>query len=217
VNLATAAGHVLLQAGDYSGAHDPLTAALDQSAQTARRQCVVILIDLATTELCSGNLPTACSHATQAVTLLHKAPYALGAARLRAFRATAQQLLNKTVPSVPSTNTSLTSPLDETWGYGVFRSGGRSSLRWVSRSPSVPAHPGLCPRRSTRAVAAASSRAITQAGDVRVERDIPVGPRHARVAEPPEVDQWRELLHRPRTYLAFSVSSRSRVAFPVRT
>ena len=93
-NLAAATGHVLLHAGDHAGARDTLTAALDQPAPTPRRQRVLILIDLATVELHSGNLPAVCSHATQAADLLHQATYAVGAARLRAFRAAAQRLLN---------------------------------------------------------------------------------------------------------------------------
>jgi tetratricopeptide (TPR) repeat protein len=93
-NLSAATGYVLLRAGDHSGARDTLTAALNQLHPTARRQHVLILIDLATAELHSDNLPTACTHATQAANLLNQTPYAPGTARLRAFRATAQQLLN---------------------------------------------------------------------------------------------------------------------------
>jgi hypothetical protein len=59
--LAAATGHVLLHAGDHAGARDTLTAALAQSAPTPRRQRVLILIDLATAELRSGNFPAACS------------------------------------------------------------------------------------------------------------------------------------------------------------
>lgn len=92
--LAIATGHVLLQAGDHSGARDTLTAVLDKSRSTPRRQRVLALVDLATAELHSGNLPAACSHATHAANLLHQATYALGAARLRAFRAVAQRPLN---------------------------------------------------------------------------------------------------------------------------
>jgi hypothetical protein len=44
------------------------------------------LVDLATAELHSSNLPAACSHATQAADLLQHASYATGVARLRAFR-----------------------------------------------------------------------------------------------------------------------------------
>ncbi|MGH8922383.1 MAG: helix-turn-helix domain-containing protein [Actinomycetes bacterium] len=92
-NVAAATGHVLLSASDYSGACDTLTTALDQSAPTARRQRVLILVDLATAELHRANLAAACSRATEAADLLHQAAYALGAARLRAFRAVAQQPL----------------------------------------------------------------------------------------------------------------------------
>jgi hypothetical protein len=52
------------------------------------------LIDLATAELHSGDLPAACSHATQAADLLHHTAYAAGAAQLRAFRTAAQRPLN---------------------------------------------------------------------------------------------------------------------------
>ncbi|MGH3864549.1 MAG: helix-turn-helix domain-containing protein [Pseudonocardiaceae bacterium] len=93
-NLAAATGHVLLQADDYSGARDTLTAVLDRSRSTPRRQRVLALVDLATAELHSGNLPAACAHATHAANLLHQTAYAAGAARLRAFRAAAQRPLN---------------------------------------------------------------------------------------------------------------------------
>ncbi len=92
-HLTAATGHVLLQAGDHNGARETLTAALNQSPHTPRRQRVLILIDLAAVELISGNLPEACSHATQAANLLHQIAYALGAARLCAFRAAAQRPL----------------------------------------------------------------------------------------------------------------------------
>jgi hypothetical protein len=52
------------------------------------------LIDLAIAELHSGDLPAACSHATHAADLLRHAAYAVGATRIRAFRAAAQQPLN---------------------------------------------------------------------------------------------------------------------------
>ncbi|MGH3778317.1 MAG: helix-turn-helix domain-containing protein [Pseudonocardiaceae bacterium] len=91
-NLAGATGHVLLQVGDHNGAREALTMALDQLRLTARRQRVLVLVDLATAELRSGNLPAACSCATQAAVLLHRAAYATGAARLRAFRSAAQPL-----------------------------------------------------------------------------------------------------------------------------
>lgn len=54
---------------------------------------MLVLIDLATAELHSGNVPDACSQATKAADLLHYAAYAIGAARLRAFRAIAQRPL----------------------------------------------------------------------------------------------------------------------------
>jgi transcriptional regulator with XRE-family HTH domain/tetratricopeptide (TPR) repeat protein len=82
--LTAATGHILLRAGDHSGAHGTLTAALDHP--TARRQRILALVDLATAELHSNNLSAACSRATQAADLLHHAFYATGAGRLRAFR-----------------------------------------------------------------------------------------------------------------------------------
>ncbi|HKR48216.1 MAG TPA: helix-turn-helix transcriptional regulator [Pseudonocardiaceae bacterium] len=85
-HLTAATGHVLLRAGDHNGARDTLTAALDQLRPTARRHRVLVLVDLATAELHSSNLPAACSHATQAAELLQRAPYATGGVRLRAFR-----------------------------------------------------------------------------------------------------------------------------------
>jgi ATP/maltotriose-dependent transcriptional regulator MalT len=84
--LAAACGHILLRAGDYRGARTTLTAALNYLSPTARRPRVLILIDLATAELVSGDVAGSCSHATQAADLLHRLPYATGAARLRAFR-----------------------------------------------------------------------------------------------------------------------------------
>jgi transcriptional regulator with XRE-family HTH domain len=90
--LAAATGHVLLQAGDHSGARDALTVALSQLRPTARRHRVLLLVDLATVELHTGDLPAACSRATDAALLLHHAAYAIGAARLRAFRAAAAPL-----------------------------------------------------------------------------------------------------------------------------
>ncbi|HEX2297816.1 MAG TPA: helix-turn-helix transcriptional regulator [Pseudonocardiaceae bacterium] len=92
-NLAAATGHVLLRAGDYRGAREALIAALDQLDPAARRSRVLVLVDLATAELHSGDLAAACSWATQAATVLQQAVYALGAARLRAFRAAAQRPL----------------------------------------------------------------------------------------------------------------------------
>jgi len=88
--LTAATGHALLRAGDGNGARETLTAALNQPRQNPRRQRVLVLIDLAAVELNSGNFPEACSHATQAATVLHQHAYAVGAARLRAFRAAAQ-------------------------------------------------------------------------------------------------------------------------------
>ncbi|MGH3756114.1 MAG: hypothetical protein ACRDRP_26225, partial [Pseudonocardiaceae bacterium] len=92
-HLIAATGHALLQAGDHNGARETLAAALTQSPQIPRRNRVLVLVDLATAELTSGHLPDACAHATQAATLLHQVAYAVGAARLRAFRATAQRPL----------------------------------------------------------------------------------------------------------------------------
>jgi transcriptional regulator with XRE-family HTH domain len=94
VHLTAATGHALLQAGDHNGARETLAAALGQLRQIPRRQRTLILTDLATAELNSGNLPEACSHATQAANLLHQVAYAVGAIRLRAFRAVAQRPLS---------------------------------------------------------------------------------------------------------------------------
>ncbi|MGH3779021.1 MAG: helix-turn-helix domain-containing protein [Pseudonocardiaceae bacterium] len=91
-NLAAATGHVLLRAGDHSGVREALTTALDELHPTDRRQRVLVLVDLATAELHSGNLPAACFSAIQAAVLLHQAAYAVGTNRLRAFRAAAQPL-----------------------------------------------------------------------------------------------------------------------------
>jgi tetratricopeptide (TPR) repeat protein len=92
--LTAATGSVLLRAGDYSNARKVLTAAVGAFRPTGRRQRVLVLVDLATIELHSGNLPTACSHATQAADLLQQAVYAVGTTRLRAFRTAAQRSLN---------------------------------------------------------------------------------------------------------------------------
>ncbi|MGH3809135.1 MAG: helix-turn-helix domain-containing protein [Pseudonocardiaceae bacterium] len=92
--LTAATGHVLLRAGDHSGARDTLTAVLDKSRSMPRRQRVLVLVDLATAELRTGDLPAACSHATHVADLLHQTGYAAGAARLRAFRAAAERPLN---------------------------------------------------------------------------------------------------------------------------
>jgi hypothetical protein len=85
-HVTAAAGHVLLRAGDNSGGREALTAALDDLRSTARRQRVLVLIDLAIAELNSGNLSTACLRATQAADLLQHARYTTGAAQLRVFR-----------------------------------------------------------------------------------------------------------------------------------
>ncbi len=92
-HLAVATGHALLLAGDHNGARETLTTVLHQSRPIPRRQRILTLVDLATAELACGNLPDACTHATQAATLLHQAAYTVGAARLRAFRAAAQRPL----------------------------------------------------------------------------------------------------------------------------
>jgi len=92
-HLAAATGHALVQAGDYGGARETLTGLLGQPHPIPRRQRVLVLIDLATAELHSGNLPDACSHVTKAADLLHQAVYAVGATRLGAFRVAAQRPL----------------------------------------------------------------------------------------------------------------------------
>ncbi|MBV9139331.1 MAG: hypothetical protein JO115_00125 [Pseudonocardiales bacterium] len=76
--------HVLLRAGGHSGAREALTTALDQLRPIARRHRVLLLDDRATAQLHHGDLPAACSHATDAALLLHHAAYAIGAARLLA-------------------------------------------------------------------------------------------------------------------------------------
>ncbi|MGQ0719313.1 MAG: helix-turn-helix domain-containing protein [Pseudonocardiales bacterium] len=90
-HLAAATGHTLLQAGDHNDARNTLAMALDKLSTTARRQRALLLIDLATAELHTGNLPDAYARATEAAGLLHPTPYATGSDRLRAFRATAAQ------------------------------------------------------------------------------------------------------------------------------
>jgi tetratricopeptide (TPR) repeat protein len=92
--LTAATGGVLLRAGDYSDAHDVLTAAIDDFGPIGRRQRVLLLVDLATAELHNSNLPAACSHATQAADLLQQAGYVVGTVRLRVFRTAAQWSLN---------------------------------------------------------------------------------------------------------------------------
>jgi hypothetical protein len=92
--LSAATGYVLSRGGDYTGASERLTVALERPHSVPRRQHVLVLIDLATAELLSGDYPAACSHATRAAQLLYHAAYAVGAARLRAFRSAAQRPLN---------------------------------------------------------------------------------------------------------------------------
>jgi transcriptional regulator with XRE-family HTH domain len=94
-SLTAATGHALLRADDHNGARETFTGLLDQCRPIPRRQRVLILVDLATTELRSGDLPAACSRATQAADLLHQNAYALGAAHLREFRAEAQRPMNR--------------------------------------------------------------------------------------------------------------------------
>ena len=93
-HLTAATGHVLLQSGDHNGACKTLIGLLDHVRPIPRRQRVLVLIDLATAELRSGDLPAACSRITQVADLLHRDAYALGVAHLRAFRAEAQGPLN---------------------------------------------------------------------------------------------------------------------------
>jgi tetratricopeptide (TPR) repeat protein len=88
-HLAAATGHVHLQAGHHTAARAALAAALDQLPPTARRAHILVLADLAMTELHAGNLPDACRHALTAADLLHHTTYATGTTRLRAFRAAA--------------------------------------------------------------------------------------------------------------------------------
>jgi hypothetical protein len=91
--LTATTASILLRVGDYRDAGDVLSAAVADPRPTGRREHVLVLIDLATAELHSGNLPVACSHATKAAELLQRAVYAVGSARLRAFRTAAQRLL----------------------------------------------------------------------------------------------------------------------------
>ncbi len=84
-----ASGHVHLQAGDHTAARAALAAALDPLPPTARRERILILTDLAMTELRAGRLPEACYHAITAAELLHRTPYTTGTTRLYAFRAAA--------------------------------------------------------------------------------------------------------------------------------
>jgi tetratricopeptide (TPR) repeat protein len=92
-HLAAAIGHAHLQAGHHTKARAALTAALDQLPATARRARILVLIDLATAELHTDDLPDACRHAITAADLLHRAPYATGTAHLCAFRAAAARPL----------------------------------------------------------------------------------------------------------------------------
>lgn len=92
--LTASTGYILQRAGDHSHACEVLTTAVGDPCLTGRRQRVLILVDLATAELRSGNLVDACSHATQAAELLRQATYAIGTARLLAFRTAAQRPLN---------------------------------------------------------------------------------------------------------------------------
>ena len=95
--LAAAVGHAHLQAGDHTSARSAFATALDQFPRTARRVRVLTLIDLAMAELRVGNLSDACRHAITAADLLHRTPYALGATRLRAFRAAATRPIGSRV------------------------------------------------------------------------------------------------------------------------
>jgi transcriptional regulator with XRE-family HTH domain len=92
-HLAAATGRVYLQTGHDTTAQTSLTAALDQLPPTARRARVLALTDLAMVELRAGKPSDACLHATTAAELLHRTPYATGAARLRAFRSMAARPL----------------------------------------------------------------------------------------------------------------------------
>jgi hypothetical protein len=67
-HLAAATGHTLLRAGDHHGARNTIAMALDKLRATARRQRALLLVDLATAELHTGNLPDACARATQSPT-----------------------------------------------------------------------------------------------------------------------------------------------------
>jgi hypothetical protein len=91
--VTAATGRILLRNGNYSHAREVLTAVVGDPRPTGRRQRLQVLIDIAIAELHNGNLADACSHATQAAELLQQTAYAVGAARLRAFRTAAQQPL----------------------------------------------------------------------------------------------------------------------------
>jgi hypothetical protein len=84
---------VHLHAGNHTTARAALTTALDQLPHTARRARILALTDLAMVELREAKLSDACCHATTAAELLHRTPYATGAAGLRAFRAVAARPL----------------------------------------------------------------------------------------------------------------------------
>lgn len=86
------AAHLALRAGEHTRARDGFAEALAQLPPTARRQRMLWLIDQAAAELHTGDHPEACLHATRAAELLDRAPYAVGTARLRAFRAAARPL-----------------------------------------------------------------------------------------------------------------------------
>lgn len=93
-NLAVTTGYVLLQAGDYHGACTTLAVVLGESRPIPRRQHVLALVVLAIAELHSGDFAAAYSHAMQAARSMHQTAYAFGAARIRTFRAMAEQTLN---------------------------------------------------------------------------------------------------------------------------
>lgn len=94
VQLTAATGRVLLRVGDHSHAREVLTAAVGDPRPSGRHHRVMVLIDLATAELLSGDLAAACSHATQAADLLQRAAYMVGTTRLRVFRTAAQRPLD---------------------------------------------------------------------------------------------------------------------------
>jgi hypothetical protein len=81
-------------AAHHTTAQAALAAALDQLPPTARRARILALTDLATAELHAGNVPDACRYATTAAESLCHIPYAIGTARLRAFRAVAAHPLD---------------------------------------------------------------------------------------------------------------------------
>jgi len=103
--LAAVTGRILVQVGDYSHACETFNAAVDDPRPAGRRHRVLILVDLATAELRSGELAAACSHATQAAELRRQAAYAVGSVRIHAFRTDAQRSLDSRESSVPWTST----------------------------------------------------------------------------------------------------------------